>query len=83
MCRSKTAAWLFSKVARIRYGSVYDVTYDDISWADRVYVMEKWHKEILTHYFDSGSKIFVLGIPDNYVFGDSELIALLLKRVNI
>ena len=83
MYRSKTAAWLFSRVANIRYGSIYDVTIDDIEWADRVYVMEKWHKGILTYFFDSESKIFVLGIPDNYVFGDPELIAILLRRVSL
>lgn len=53
-----------------------------LEWADLIYVMEHKHKKIINkHVGDKyGSKIKVLGIPDNYEYYQKELIDLLDKK---
>jgi predicted protein tyrosine phosphatase len=51
-----------------------------INWADVVFVMERRHKEILYQKFPlaiADKKVIVLGIEDNYGFGDEELLSIL------
>lgn len=49
-----------------------------VGWADVIFVMERRHKEILKQRFVTQNKqIEVLDIPDNYNFGDAELIRIL------
>jgi len=56
----------------------------DISWADKIFVMENKHKKRLMQRFGKSlkhEKLHVLDIPDDYQYMDSELIELL--RVTI
>ena len=51
-----------------------------LSWADKIYVMERKHKERLMQYFPEelkGKQLLVLDIPDEYKFMDPELIQIL------
>ena len=53
-------------------------------WADIILVMERKHKDILKLKFPStysNKTIVVLDIPDEYQFGDSELIELLKTKL--
>ncbi|MBM24251.1 MAG: protein tyrosine phosphatase [Chloroflexi bacterium] len=55
---------------------------EDIKWADKIYVMEKKHKQrILAEYprVTKYKKIVVMGIPDNYKYMDDKLIEVLKK----
>ncbi|MDX6850257.1 hypothetical protein SCD92_12860 [Gilvimarinus sp. SDUM040013] len=57
---------------------------EDIEWADFIFVMEKSHKKKLAHKFGSAIKarsVVSLDIPDNYEYMDSELIAILKRKV--
>lgn len=49
-----------------------------IDWADTIFVMERKHRSLLTQRFNMADKqIVVLDIPDDYQFGDPELIDML------
>lgn len=53
-----------------------------LAWADVVAVMEAAHRaEIRRHWPDQARKVRVLGIPDDYDPGESELRKLLRARV--
>ncbi|AXI02521.1 low molecular weight protein tyrosine phosphatase family protein [Aquirhabdus parva] len=61
------------------------VSVNDIRWADIIWVMEETHKVRLTASFRTllnSKKVYVLDIPDEYQFMDSELIELLKQSVN-
>jgi len=62
-----------------------DPTIELLSWADKVFVMEEFHKvRIIKHVGDRfTSKISALNIPDNYKFMDDKLITLLIDSVKI
>jgi predicted protein tyrosine phosphatase len=54
------------------------VSISDIRWADRIFVMEKKHKNCLIAKFTqmlSYKPIHILDIPDEYRYMDPELIA--------
>lgn len=54
------------------------VTQKLIDWADNIFVMESRHKELLQERFFIVNKfIEVLDIPDEYQFGDEELVNIL------
>ena len=56
------------------------VTAQDIGWADFIFVMEQKHKDRLRAAFPAPTKyakIHVLNIPDDYQYGDPELIEIL------
>lgn len=56
---------------------------DQIEWADVILVMEPIHRTRLTRRFKDRlgrKRIAVLGIPDNYVYMDEELIRLLKSK---
>ena len=89
--RSPTAAALFkdrnlyvarsagtSERARIK------ITPGLISWADRIFVMEKRHLAIIEQKYQAeiqGKNIFNLNISDDYQFMDAELIEILRSRL--
>jgi predicted protein tyrosine phosphatase len=53
---------------------------EQIDWADIIFVMEKTHKNRLSAKFRKylgGKRVICLDIPDDYVFMQAELIALL------
>ncbi|MEP3889372.1 MAG: phosphotyrosine protein phosphatase [Hellea sp.] len=52
----------------------------DLGWADLVFVMEQKHKDRIRAAFPAPSKyakIHVLDIPDDYQYGDPELIQII------
>lgn len=56
------------------------VSADDLNWADVIFAMEEKHKSRLVasyRHMLEGKRIFVLDIPDDYKFMDSELVELL------
>lgn len=89
--RSPTAEVVFSRyegIEAISAGTNNDaetpVSGDLIDWADIIFVMEKAHRNRITQRFKAllrDKRIVVLGIPDNYVFMDDELVRLLEARV--
>ncbi len=49
-----------------------------VDWADAVFVMERKHRDIIRGRFTiSNQLVIVLEIPDDYLFGDLELIEIL------
>jgi predicted protein tyrosine phosphatase len=49
-----------------------------IDWADVLFVMERKHRDIINERFIiSDQQVIELEIPDDYQFGDSELIEIL------
>lgn len=49
-----------------------------IDWADALFVMERKHRDIIKERFNiSDQPLIVLEIPDDYQFGDPELIEIL------
>lgn len=56
----------------------------DVVWADSIFVMESEHKKQLLGAFRKEAEyrhIYILDIPDNYDFMDSELITLITAGV--
>jgi predicted protein tyrosine phosphatase len=49
-----------------------------MDWADMVFVMERKHKDLLKQRFAFADKeLIVLHIPDDYQYGDPELVEIL------
>lgn len=49
-----------------------------VDWADVIFVMESKHKDLLKQRFALADKeLIVLDIPDDYHFGDPELVGIL------
>ncbi len=66
-----------SKHARIK------ISENLINWADIVFVMEEKHLDFIKDEFNLKTKeIVVLGIEDNYLYMDKELVNLLQKTLN-
>jgi predicted protein tyrosine phosphatase len=60
------------------------LTFEQIEWADLIFVMEKSHRTKLAQRFRGdtrGKEVVCLDIPDDYEFMQPELVALLRKRV--
>jgi len=52
-------------------------------WADVVFVMERKHKNLLNQRFAFADKeLIVLDIPDDYLYGDPELVEILKAALN-
>ncbi len=89
--RSPTAEQIFShlpgfEVASAGVNSDADtpVTGEMIEQADIIFVMEKGHRRKLQQRFKrhlQKARIICLDIPDNYIFMDPDLVALLNKKV--
>lgn len=59
------------------------VTRDLIDWADLIFVMEEYHKDVIVALKpEAESKIIVLNIPDIYARNDPRLIRLLKERLS-
>lgn len=57
---------------------------DQLDWGEVIFVMERSHRRHLSQRFGArlrGKRVVCLDIPDNYVFMQPELVALLEKRV--
>lgn len=89
--RSPTGEAVFSEVAGIETRSAgtardadWQVTLDDIRWADVILAMEQKHANRIRADFRQAvahKTIRVLGIPDDYKYMQDELVALLRERV--
>ena len=89
--RSPTAAQLYSNTPGLEVASaglnsdaVVPVKPDLLEWADRIFVMEKNHRNRLTRKFKThlqGKRITVLGIPDEYDFMDEILLMILEQKL--
>lgn len=83
--RSPTAERLWRRDPRVSVRSAGTassaarvLSWDDIAWADLVFVMEEKHKQRVLSLFTQGApRIVVLDIPDEYGFMSPELIELL------
>ena len=90
--RSLTAEHLFTNIPGISVRSAgtsesarVKVSAKDILWAEKIFVMEKKHQEILKQRFPqeiSGKKIICLHIPDEYQYMDEELVQILKETVS-
>ncbi len=88
--RSPTAADLFANTDGVETDSAglnndaeVPLSVEQIEWADLILVMETAHKTRLNRKFKgqlAGKRVAVLGIPDDYEYGDEELVALLKAR---
>ena len=85
--RSRTAELLFRDKFNTRSAGLYNetpVTESEIKWADLIFVMEDFQREVLAERFPKiymQKRIVSLGIPDEFFFNQPELIELLKKRV--
>ena len=89
--RSPTAEQVFSEMpgldvlsAVTNNDAVTPLSVELVEWADKIFVMENTHRQKLQKRFRSslnGKKVICLGIPDNFAYMDSELIAILKKKV--
>ena len=60
------------------------LTAELVEWADLIFVMEAGHRGKVSRGFARqlrGKRLVCLGIPDNYVYLDPELVRLLWERV--
>lgn len=79
--RSPTAEKMYQKVkgldvksAGIHGSSQCILTGDLLEWADLILVMEDHHKEYIINWMpEIAQKIIVLGIPNNYLFDETNL----------
>ncbi|MFM0207177.1 low molecular weight protein tyrosine phosphatase family protein [Paraburkholderia sediminicola] len=79
------AAWPNVETDSAGLGADADVQLspEQLRWADIVFVMEKAHRARLSAKFRaclSGKKVICLDIPDDYVFMQPELVALLEQK---
>lgn len=89
--RSPTAEQVFSRYPNIETDSAglnteadVRVSPEQIEWADIIFVMEKSMRAKLAKQFCkylNGKRVISLNIPDKYTFMQSELVALLEKKV--
>ena len=88
--RSPTAANMFKdrkgfevKSAGTSFGVLNSVNVELIQWADKIFVMEEEHREIIVRQHpEAASKITVLGIEDNYYRDDPQLKAILKEKLD-
>lgn len=90
--RSPTGEKIFSASERfetrsrgLRASANRQLTGDDVTWADVIFVMEPEQKRELLRQFREeakGRRIFVLDIPDDYAFMDPELVELITAGVH-
>ncbi len=87
--RSRTAENMFKnrkgfevRSAGTSFGVPNPVSAELVQWADRIFVMEEEHREIIVqHHPSAASKITVLGIEDNYYRDDPQLKAILKEKL--
>ena len=90
ICRSRLAQAYFAELGyETKSSGVLSnfITADKIQWADRIVVMETFHKQaILNRFPHAKEKITVLNIPDIYcrgnpAFEEADFIAVLVDRM--
>ena len=70
------------KSAGVWFNARKRISRDLIEWADIIFVMEDFHKEVITTLKpEAESKTIVLNIPDIYPRNDPELIKILKMRL--
>jgi len=89
--RSPTAERLYAATPGIRARSVglsdlarVQVTDELLAWADVVFVMERRLRAVLRRRFAAavaGKVVVCLGVPDDFRFGQPELMAVLAERL--
>jgi predicted protein tyrosine phosphatase len=85
--RSPTAEAIFAKYTNTRSAGTaldaeYRVGFDDLEWADIVFVMEKRHAKQLRELFPKlEPRVICLDIPDQYEYMQPELMALLEQKI--
>lgn len=89
--RSPTAEAIFSEYPGVEASSAgtsvdadNPVSFDQVAWADIIFVMEDVHRRKLKEKFSDllkTKKIVVLRIPDRYGYMDPELVSLLKQKV--
>lgn len=89
--RSRTAETIFKdsvthdvKSAGTNQGARVKLTEKHLIWADKIFVMEKKHLQIIKQKFHVNidrEKVIVLNIPDEYEYMDEELILLLKNSI--
>lgn len=89
--RSPTAERIFSARPGLQVASagteqsaVKVVSAETIGWADMIFVMEDWHRDLLDRQFRrhvERKRVVCLGIPDRYEYMDPELVQLLELKV--
>lgn len=60
------------------------ITENHIAWADRIFVMENRHRQLLQQRFHvllQRKSLTVLDIPDDYIYMDPDLIDLIQSRL--
>ena len=90
--RSPTAEQVFSTwpgvetdSAGISSGATVMLSSEQVDWADIIFVMEKAHRNKLSHKFRphlKGKRVVCLDIPDDYEFMDPALVRILENRVS-
>lgn len=91
--RSRTAEDLFTNSTQYEVQSAGIKWYERsrqmvsqglLSWADKIFVMERWQLEYLAVNFDIENKmVIVLDIPDIYGRGDKSLINILVSKLGV
>ena len=89
--RSPTAEQLYSDTPGLEVASAglnndaeTPVTPELLEWSDRIFVMERNHRNRLTNKFKphlQGKRITVLDIPDDYDFMDETLLMILEQKL--
>lgn len=91
--RSRTAEDLYNSDPRFEvrsagtdaseeYPDERRLTEEDVSWADIIFVMERYHLRFIEERFPAGArKVVLLNIPDVYYRGDPRLVELLRERL--
>lgn len=89
--RSPTAEQIFCEVpgfevlsAGTNNSAAVPLSVDLVEWADRIFVMEKAHKNKVQKKYRQhlkGKRVVSLEIPDEYEFMDPDLIRLLKERL--
>ncbi len=89
--RSPTAEQLYSEAPGLEVASAglnndaeVPVTPELLEWSDRIFVMERNHRNRLTKKFKphlQGKRITVLDIPDDYDFMDEVLLMILEQKL--
>jgi predicted protein tyrosine phosphatase len=72
-----------SKSAGISKHAEVRLDWELISWADRIFVMEEGHRDVIRRVFPIAAlkEINVLDIEDKYDYMDPELVKLIKKKV--
>ncbi len=57
------------------------ISQEAIDWADKIFVMERKHKDFIEKKFNTDKEIIVFNIPDEYYKNEPELIKVLKNKI--